>query len=105
MFTITRDWIHQHKTARGAWTMAQTKAIGLDWPLRHGWMDRIAGTQISDEAKAAFESATSTFRPKTIRLMKLHEQAVFCPHCGGDISETPVSTQEAELERPCWSRA
>ncbi len=100
MFRITRAWIHEHKTERGGWTMAQTKALGLAWPLERGWLDEIAGREISDEAKAAFESANATFRPKTVRLLKKHGQPVFCPHCGANIHEAP----DLNTVRPCWSK-
>ncbi len=67
MFRITRAWIHEHKTARGGWTMAQVKALGLPWPLTAGWITDIDGTEVPDEVRAAFESAAQTFRPKTLK--------------------------------------
>lgn len=54
-FTVTADYIHKHKTPRGAWTRAQIEALGLDWPATQGWIDRLVGTEISFEQCQSFE--------------------------------------------------
>src|SRR5262245_36816907 len=51
---ITREFIHQHKTPRGAWTRAQLSALGIAWPPREGWITRLAGVEITDDQRDAF---------------------------------------------------
>jgi hypothetical protein len=55
MFTITREWIDEHRTARGGWSADQCVALGIAWPLQSGWKRRLIGKVITDEAKARFE--------------------------------------------------
>jgi hypothetical protein len=55
MFTITREWIDEHRTARGGWSADQCVALGIAWPLQSGWKKRLIGRQITDEQKARFE--------------------------------------------------
>ena len=55
MFKVTKDWIHKHKTPRGAWTKAQIEALGLEWPARQGWISQISGELISNQQARMFE--------------------------------------------------
>ena len=52
---VTREWIFAHRTERGAWTREQIEALGIKWPPRIGWIDRLDGTQITDAAAWDFE--------------------------------------------------
>jgi len=54
-FEITKEWIREHTTKSGGWTMAQLDAIGVKWPPQNGWINKLAGTQISFGRKKAFE--------------------------------------------------
>ena len=45
---ITRHLIIAHRTQWGAWTRMQIESLGLNWPARHGWIDRIEGTEITE---------------------------------------------------------
>ena len=56
-FTITDQWIDQHRSDRGGWTRTQIEALGESWPLQAGWRRRAIGRQISDDAKTRFEVA------------------------------------------------
>lgn len=38
---ITRDFIIQNKSVTGGWNNAQLSALGLEWPPKRGWFDRI----------------------------------------------------------------
>ena len=58
-FTITRTWLHQHKSANGGWTTPQLIAIGAEWPPQHGWQIGVIGTQISDTSRKIFEHQCS----------------------------------------------
>jgi hypothetical protein len=55
MHTVTRQWIHKHKTPRGSWNQRQLNALGISWPPAKGWIDQTAGMQITDEAAKEFE--------------------------------------------------
>lgn len=55
-FHVTKYWIEQNCTLRGAWTAAQLRLIGVSWPPVAGWKDRAVGLEISDDAKAEFEA-------------------------------------------------
>lgn len=53
---VTREWINEHRTKRGAWTKAQIEALGLTWnKLEKGWPRKIEGLGITQEQKLAFE--------------------------------------------------
>jgi len=55
MWTVTRAWVMEHRTPRGAWTRDQIEQLGLTWPMRHGWIDRVSGREITEEAQQRFE--------------------------------------------------
>ena len=44
------------RTDRGAWTKPQIEALGIDWPPRKGWIDRIVGKELSADNQVKFES-------------------------------------------------
>lgn len=52
---VTKVWIMANRTPRGAWTKSQIQALGIDWPARRGWIEDVAGTEISEENKLIFE--------------------------------------------------
>lgn len=64
---LTRDFIHQHKTAYGGWTRAQTNAIGVKWPLRPGWIDRAVGKEISEAQARDFIEGREKVSKYTIK--------------------------------------
>ena len=45
-----------NRTDRGAWTKPQIEALGIDWPPRKGWIDRVVGEELSERSKCEFES-------------------------------------------------
>lgn len=53
---VTRKWIMQHRTDKGAWTQPQIEALGIEWPPRHGWIDRVVGKEIPESDRYLFES-------------------------------------------------
>jgi hypothetical protein len=55
---VTREYIMKHRTARGAWTLAQIQALGLVWPPLQGWIDSVVGQTITDEQARRFENNT-----------------------------------------------
>jgi len=58
---LTASMIHAHCTERGGWTKAQLSAIGIDWPPIRGWIDKVAGSLITDEQWQEFISGRSKF--------------------------------------------
>jgi len=61
---ITAEWIHAHKTPRGAWTRKQLAVLGVEWPPERGWISRVEGHTITEEQRVAFvqESAAAQSR-------------------------------------------
>lgn len=56
-FIVTETWLRRHATNGIGWTYRQLKAIGVQVPMKRGWMEKVIGTTISDEAKHFFETA------------------------------------------------
>ncbi len=52
---ITREWIIAHATPKGGYTRAQLEAIGVPWPPRTGWPDRVVGIEITEQQRRIFE--------------------------------------------------
>ena len=40
---VSREFIMENRTERGAWTYAQIEALGLKWPPLKGWIDSVIG--------------------------------------------------------------
>lgn len=51
---ITNKFLNDNKTENGAWTKAQLKSIGVDWPPQKGWKKKILGSEISEETSIFF---------------------------------------------------
>lgn len=64
---VTNEFLDENKTARGAWTRAQTDALGIDWPLAHGWKAQVIGKTITDAQAETFIRGSGVFRPRTVR--------------------------------------
>ena len=56
---VTREWIHGHKTRRGAWNKKQLAVFGVKWPPVQGWISRLEGTRITDQQRREFESLSA----------------------------------------------
>lgn len=61
---ITKKFIVDNKTLKGAWTKPQIEVLGIKWPPTAGWMNRVIGTEISNENAAVFMSRITV---KTLR--------------------------------------
>lgn len=57
---VTKDFILAYKTDRGAWTRAQLSLLGVDWPPRAGWMQRVVGMELNDSDAEAFMIARNS---------------------------------------------
>jgi len=60
-YALTKDYIFRHQTSRGAWTKMQIEALGLTWPPREGWIDRLEGTSISFSQCQDFETGKDKY--------------------------------------------
>lgn len=58
MKVVTRDWVFEHRTKAGAWTRVQIEALGLRWPPRQGWINKVVGKRLTDEGAARFEQGS-----------------------------------------------
>lgn len=54
MFTITDQWLMDNRTDGGGWTREQLAVLGVSWPPKSGWKDRVIGTQIPYETAELF---------------------------------------------------
>ena len=66
---ITRKYIMKFRTDRGAWTKPQIEALGIEWPPRKGWIDRLHGKHLSRDNQIQFESRLGV---KQVRKNKIH---------------------------------
>ena len=53
---ITKQFIMKHRTDKGAWTQPQLESLGVSWPPRKGWMNRVIGKDISEDGQETFKS-------------------------------------------------
>jgi len=53
---ITRQFIQANKTRGGSWMRAQLSVIGVAWPPRNGWIDRVCGNVITHKQAQVFMS-------------------------------------------------
>lgn len=51
---LTREFIHAAKSDAGGWNRKQLKVVGIDWPPRKGWIQRLEGVEISEEQARKF---------------------------------------------------
>jgi hypothetical protein len=62
---ITKQFFLDNSTENKAWTSAQVKILGLDFPLKAGWQNKLIGKEISDEEAKKFGEARFVFAKKT----------------------------------------
>lgn len=73
MFIVTVEWIHEHASYHGpagnSWKKVQAEALGLTYPFKAGWIQRVEGMQITQEHRDRFEfykdTAKRTRKKKT----------------------------------------
>jgi hypothetical protein len=63
MTIITRELIFSGRSDAGGWNRKQLEVLGIAWPPRHGWIDRLCGREISDSAAAEFLSLKKRSSP------------------------------------------
>ena len=55
MHQITDEWLERNATGGKAWTAAQFRCLGIEWPPYKGWRRALVGTIIEDEQAREFE--------------------------------------------------
>lgn len=63
---MTDEMLEGAKTASGAWTSAQLKLIGVEWPPRKGWRQWVIGKDYPEETIDRFKSAALMFSGQTM---------------------------------------
>jgi hypothetical protein len=53
---VTEKWVITHARPGGAWSAKQLAAIGVSWPPKKGWKQRVEGMEISEEQRQTFEA-------------------------------------------------
>lgn len=91
---ITRKYIMDNRTERGAWTQAQIEALGLTWPPRKGWIDRVCGNEISPANQSLFES----------KLKKAQYKKYKKPHLGVTAKELTVAMDFENAKKEALER-
>lgn len=58
LFLVTREWVWNNRTLRGAWTRNQLAEIDVSWPPKQGWLSALKrrNLMISEMARLVFES-------------------------------------------------
>lgn len=51
---ITREFIMAGRSARGGWSQYQLSILGVHWPPKKGWVDRVTGKEITDAQAQSF---------------------------------------------------
>lgn len=54
MVVVTNQFIESGMSDVGGWTRKQIQALGIAWPPREGWKQRLEGVEIPDEDAARF---------------------------------------------------
>lgn len=54
MPAVTKEFLLTYRTKNGAWTKKQLSALGIAWPPRRGWINRIVGKIITIKEAQTF---------------------------------------------------
>ena len=68
---IDPEFIHSHKTPRGGWNAKQLAALGVRWPPKHGWIDRVCAREHDERAVAEFVRLSGRGAPSLVRELDL----------------------------------
>lgn len=65
MIRLTDRLIEGGKTRRGGFTRAQLAVLGVSWPPKAGWKQRLIGTSIDDATLERFYAASGVLARST----------------------------------------
>ena len=51
---ITKQFIMDNRTAKGAWTKKQIEALGITYPPTKGWIQDVIGKRITEQKSGEF---------------------------------------------------
>lgn len=51
---LTKKFLLDHRTKKGAWTKEQFRIIGMTWPPKQNWMSLVKGKELSGAEVAEF---------------------------------------------------
>jgi hypothetical protein len=57
---ITREFIFAGQSVNGGWSRAQVQELGVEWPLRLGWINEVVGKEVSQESADMFINLTNS---------------------------------------------
>ena len=67
---ITNEYLLEHTTKMGAYTSSQMTALGLTWPPKRGWKNKLIGTYLTFDQASIFEKAEYKKKlPKSLSLI------------------------------------
>ena len=56
---VTKQFILDNRTERGAWTRAQIELLGIKWPPTKGWQQRVIGKELNNDEVDQFKKFAS----------------------------------------------
>jgi len=54
---VTKQWLLDNRTLSGAWTKKQADILGMEWPLKKGWMQLVINRELTLDERIDFELA------------------------------------------------
>lgn len=67
---ITAEWIQDYATRKGGWTQEQLRILGVSWPPKSGWLDKLVGQELSNEKAQQFQQLS----PRGVQRIQLVAQ-------------------------------
>ena len=61
MFEVSKKWINDNRTIKGAFTRKQIQCLSVSWPPGKGWISVVCGSLITIEQKEAFEINSTSY--------------------------------------------
>lgn len=106
---ITRDFIMAGRLNGGGWNAGQLSRLGIRWPPRRGWIDRVVGRAISAEDAKRFLARDTTVIRENFPRRRAQAGDTACPLCHGELAILDFDAAPGEQMRPCpiccpWSR-
>ncbi|MBL4664282.1 MAG: hypothetical protein JKY22_12195 [Flavobacteriaceae bacterium] len=90
-----------NRTKKGAWTKSQIQVLGIDWPARRGWIQDIAGAEISEKNRVLFELKLPV-KKVPVDLAKSSYSSVMARI--RDLTDQQISNLIRSLETEKWYR-
>ena len=96
---ITEERLEKLRTPAGGYNAATLRALGLTWPVRKGWRDRLLGTWIEEETwRTALEAARGPGKKWKKKSRKSEETK------RRERALRPIHKKQAKLLRPFWRK-